>query len=394
MRIDLAFPVLPPTLDGIGDHTAFLASALAEQAHDVRILTAQSSATPVPGVHIVDAFSTASRQGVRALADAVAASPPDWFVLQYNPFSYGRWGLNLSLPPTLHEIRHRCPGTRVALMVHEPFVPVESWRFALFTTWQRWQLWALGRQADLVLFSIAPWVERFQRWFPQTPLCLLPVGSNIPVAPSNRPALREHLGIAPDTLVCGFFGSAHESRDLGLLRPALMRLREKGLDASVLYVGTAGTTIRSMLADVPFHDAGPLPADDVSRHMAAMDLFLAPFRDGVSTRRGSFMVGLQHGRPTVTTTGPDTDSDLHDAAGTAFLAAPQGDPSAFARQVEQLATDAETRWRIGQAGATLYSKTYDWPHVAVRLITTLSSIDSSSAPVSRRLGATPSGATS
>lgn len=395
MRIDIAFPVLPPTLNGIGDYTAHLAAALAEQDHDVRILTAQSQTAPIPGVQVLDAFDASSRQGIRALPDAVAAPPPDWFVLQYNPFSYGRWGLNLSLPSTLRDIRHRCPDIRIALMVHEPFVPIESWRFALFTTWQRWQLWQLGRAADAVFVSIAPWVDRFEGWFPHTPVRVLPVGSNIPVAASDRSALRERLGLAPDTLVCGVFGSAHESRDLSLLRPALRHLLQTGVDVSVLYVGTAGPTLRSLLHDVPFHDAGPLPADDVSRHVAAMDLFLAPFRDGVSTRRGSFMVGLQHGCPTITTTGPDTDAVLREAAGTAFLAASPGAPSGFARQVERLAANAAVRRRVGQAGSDLYFTTYDWPHIATRLIAELRSIsDSAAAPFSSHPGPVPTGASS
>jgi glycosyltransferase involved in cell wall biosynthesis len=368
MTLDLVFPVLPPAFDGIGDHTAHLARALGEQKHEVRVWTAQPEATPIPGVQIEHAFDSSPRGGVHAIVPRIAASPPDAIVVQYNPFSYGRWGLNLSLPAALREVRRQCPDTRIAVMVHEPFVPVESWRFAVFTTWQRWQLWQLGGTADVLFFSISPWVQRFQSWFPGTPSLHLPVGSNIPVVPTDRAATRARLGLSAKTVVCGIFGSAHESRDLSLTKEALRSLHATIPDLRVLYVGTSGPALRSHLGELPLIDAGALPAAEVSHHLSAMDLYLSPFRDGVSTRRGSFMAGLQHGIPTVTTTGPDTDPELRAAAGDAFRAGPHGDPGAFSGLVHRLATDGDERRRLGEAGASFYEQKYDWPHVGTRLV--------------------------
>src|SRR5207244_1468495 len=100
----------------------------------------------------------------------VEADRPDWVLLQYNPFSYGRWGLNPYLPLVMWRLRRRCPETRFALLVHEPFVPITSWKFAIETVWQRWQLWLLGQNADLIFFSIEPWAQRFRSWFPHKPV--------------------------------------------------------------------------------------------------------------------------------------------------------------------------------------------------------------------------------
>lgn len=372
MTLDLVFPVLPPAFDGIGDHTAHLARMLAEQGHAIRIWTAQPEATPIPGVQIERAFDAAPRRGVRAIVARIAASPPDALVVQYNPFSYGRWGLNLSLPAALRALRRQCPDTRMAVMVHEPFVPVESWRFAAFTTWQRWQLWQLGRTAHVLFFSIAAWVQRFRSWFPDTPLVHLPVGSNIPVVPSDRDATRARLGLSAEAVVCGIFGSAHESRDLSLIEGALRSLSPTIPDLRVLYVGTSSPALRAQLDGLPLIDAGALPAAEVSHTLSAMDLFLSPFRDGVSTRRGSFMAGLQHGLPTVSTTGPDTDPALRSAAGHAFWGGPHGDSAAFTELVRRLATDPAERRRLGRAGTAFYDQRYDWPHTGTRLVQHLS----------------------
>src|SRR5439155_20443444 len=46
-----------------------------------------------------------------------------------------------------------------------------------------------------------------------------------------------------------------------------------------------------------------LPAEDVATHLAACDLLLQPFPDGVSSRRTSLMSGLALGLPIVTTEG-------------------------------------------------------------------------------------------
>lgn len=372
MKLDLIFPTVPPAFDGIGDHTAHLAVALAQQ-HEVRVLTAQRDALDLSeaGVRVKQVFSTTHRSDIYDVVAPIEAHQPDWVLLQYNPFSYGRWGLNLSLPGAVKAIRKAHPRVRIALMVHEPFVPVESWRFAVFTTWQRWQFWRLGRRADLTLFSIQPWVRRFREWFPKTPLVHLPVGSNIPVVPSNSKTTRARLGISEQTLVCGIFGSAHESRDLSLIRSALCSLREARTDVVALYIGTSGSVLQSVLKNVPLIDAGPLPAETVSRYFGAMDLYLAPFRDGVSTRRGSFMVGLQHGIPTVTTLGPDTDDLLRTSAGTNFRAATNGDESGYTDHVVELANAPHERRQLGDAGATLYDSTFDWPHLASRLTNAL-----------------------
>jgi glycosyltransferase involved in cell wall biosynthesis len=373
MTLDLIFPVLPPALDGIGDYTARLAVELSN-TDDVRILTAQADALPVDGgrVQVERAFSLSSRADVRSLISPIRTRRPDWVILQYNPFSYGRWGLNLSLPGVLQTVKETLPDVRVALMVHEPFVDVESWRFAVFTTWQRWQLWRLGRAADAIFFSTEPWVDRFRTWFPSTPLTHLPVGSNIPRVSSDRSAIRSALGLSSDALVCGIFGSAHESRNLSLFRHTMQALAASSdRPLHVLYVGKAGNEVGAGLENVPFIDAGALPAAEVSRHFSAMDLYLAPFRDGVSTRRGSFMVGLQHGVPTVTTIGPDTGPLLRGEAGDAFLAAHCEDFAAYTSSVEQLINDPSARQRYGTAGRLFYEATFDWPQISSRLLETL-----------------------
>jgi len=368
MNIQIVSASLPPEHDGIADYTAQLAAELATRVR-VKVLTAKGlEPTLIPGTVIEQFFSIADTRSTRNLTHVIGLDKPDWLLLQYNPFCYGRWGLNLSLPLAIREIKMRWPEVGIAVMVHEPFVPVTSWQFALMTIWQRWQLWMLGRSADVMFLSIETWARKFQRWFPNRPVRHLPVGSAIPREPLSRGEARQLLGIKDCTLVIGVFGTAHSSHLLDYVGGAVNEVTKRFADVLILYIGPHGTQVQAAMPTVTLVDAGYLAPADVSRHFAAMDIYLAPFLDGVSTRRTSFMVGLQHGIPTVSTVGFLTDEVLLKEQDKAFLLAPVGTPGAFTAQVLRLAQDAELRTHLGEAGKHLYDSTFSWDHIADRLL--------------------------
>ena len=372
MRVDLAFPTFPPALDGIGDYTARLAQELSN-AHDVRALTAQSNPVAVESYRVEQAFSNHSRAGVLEIPSLVAEDPPEWLILQYNAFSYGRWGFNPWVPSLPEHIRQASPSTRVAVMVHEPFVPAEGWRFMIMTTWQRWQLWRLGQSADVLFFSTEPWSEHFRSWFQHTPVHHLPVGSNIPRVAGNPEDSRHNLGFERDDYIIGLFGSGHFSRLLHFVRAAVQRIRLEIPSARILYIGPAGEKVCRELSDLPVTDTGPLPAEEVSRCFQAMDLYLAPFHKGVSSRRGSFLVGLQHGLPIISTHGIHTGSELHSENGKSFVLAPDDNPRQYALTALAVAENPARAQDLATRGRKLYDSTYDWPNIASILCSRLNS---------------------
>lgn len=363
MRIALLFPTLPPALDGIGDYTACLAATLAER-HEVSVWTTDSSAADIPGVRVVRGVSFTKRSGPTSLAATGVDEQVDWVVLQYNPFSYGHWGLNLSLAPAIRRLKAVCPSTRVGLMVHEPFVPVINWRWAILTTWQRWQLWRLGQAADAIFFSIDSWAKRFQSWFPPDRITHLPVSSNIPQVPPAREEIRRQYGLPSDAIVLGIFGTAHPSRLLSFIRRASLEAIDLDSLVTVLYVGPDGNEITRQLAGIPVIDAGPLPADSVSRHLSAMDLYLSPFEGGVSARRGSFLAGIQHGIAAISTHGHHTDAFMHAANGSAFCLAPDDDPAAFTDLTRELLLDDTRRAAVAEAGHRFFQQHFTWSRIA------------------------------
>ncbi len=367
LKITIIAAALPPQLDGIGDYSAQLAAELA-RSQDVTVLTGAPTPNPIPGVRTRTVFSADDPASVQGIADFVETNPPDWALLQYNPFSYGRWGLNLHLPRVMQQIKRRCPQTRFALMVHEPFVPIITPQFAVMATWQRWQLWRLGQTADVVFFSIDPWAKRFGRWFPGKPALHLPVGSNIPRVPITRQEARARLGIREDAVILGLFGTASSGRMLDRATESLTALRSAGIPAQVLYVGPHQAAICAALGSESVIAGGPYPAEEVSRRLFAMDIYLAAYIDGVSTRRGALMAALQHGIAAVGTRGPLTDALLEQEAGQAFLLADVADPPAFRAAVSSLAENVELRQQLGQEALDLHEREFAWANIASRLL--------------------------
>jgi glycosyltransferase involved in cell wall biosynthesis len=239
------------------------------------------------------------------------------------------------------------------------------------TTWQRWQLWMLGRSADVLFFSIEAWTQRFRRWFPSKPVWHLPVGSNIPRTRTGHAAARARLGIPEDTLLLGLFGTAHLSRLLGWVRAAAERVERSGREALVLYIGPHPSLIQAQLPGIAILAGGPLPAVEVSQRFAALDICLAPFVDGISTRRTSLMTALQHGIATVGTRGRLTDTVFLQENGRAFLLARADRPEEFAAHVLYLAEDRSCREKLGQEAEKLYEREFAWSQIVARLLAIL-----------------------
>lgn len=366
--VHLIAPALPPKLDGIGDHSARLAVALTAAGADVTVLGPQSVPTdPIDGVRTVAAFDPLVRQSVWDLATIVKRERPDWVVLQYNPFCYGRWGLNLSLPRAFAAMRSG--GTRLALFAHEQFVPVLDVKHAIMTSWQRWQFRQLGQAADVVFSSIQMWAQENRRRFPGKPVVHVPVGSNVPRVDISRADARRRLGIEDGAGVLGIFGTAHNSRLTEPVRNALAAAEAAGRRPLMLYMGPDGDAMRAAFTGHRVIAEGPLAADEVSRRLAAVDVYLAGFVDGVSTRRGSWLAALQHGLACVGTVGINTDAVFRTAAAEgACVLVDAADAHGFDGPVLSLLSDPARRETLGAAAAALSNKEIAWDVLAAKVL--------------------------
>ena len=303
-----------------------------------------------------------------------------WILLQYQPFSYGWWGFAPGLIEAAVRMRRRA-GVRLAVMVHEAWVPMLDWRSTLMGAWQRTQLRALIGLADRVMTSTQALAEEVGGGAVH-----VPVPANITPVESSLHAARTRLGL-DGRLTVGLFGRDHESRALDHAGAAIEALTDAlGADRHVVLNLGADAPPVSAPAGVEVRSPGALAADELSLHLWASDMVLLPFTDGVSTRRSTLMAALAHGRPVLGLRGRRTDAVLT-GAGDALTLTPVGDRAAFADAALALARDPDRRIAQGEAARHLYEERFAWP-VAARTIASL--LDA--APRERAFDAVPAAA--
>jgi glycosyltransferase involved in cell wall biosynthesis len=293
-----------------------------------------------------------------------SAAEADAAVLQYNPFWYGRRGF---APGLLRDMARLRGGPTLALMVHETYVDMKNVRWALMGAWQRVQLAALRQLTDLQLCSTESWMRRLTRWPGTAQVHHLPVPSNFPDRRAEAAQARDELLPAGEGVILTCFGLHHPGRLAGYVRAAAEAVADTGAPATVLNLGTGEAAVEELAPGVTLRSPGFLPEGSLARLLAASDLFLAPYADGVSTRRGTVMSALQHAIPVLGTDGHLTDRVLRESGG-ALRLVPVGEPDRYAAEAARLARQAEERRALGDAGRNLYTRKFDWPILVERLL--------------------------
>ncbi len=312
-------------------------------------------------LHLVAAMG-ASGIETRYLPNGLApllqdSAEPSWILLQYNPNSYGRSGFAPSLVRDLRRVRHRSQAP-LLVMVHEAWLDMTDAKSTLVGGWQRAQLRALLRLADAVMTSTETLARRIGGGAVH-----VPVAANITPVSTSPGAARERLSLNR-RLTVTLFGRGHPSRALDHAEAAIAALADAHGKDQLMVLNLGAGAPRLRLPDrVAVRNPGRLEADELSFHIWASDLVLLPFSDGVSTRRGTLMAALAHGRPVLGLRGRNTDAVLADAPD-ALALTPAGDPHAFSCAAVELTNDAARLHAIGDAGRRLYESRFDWPVLA------------------------------
>ena len=230
----------------------------------------------------------------------------------------------------------------------------------------------LARSARRIFVTTSAW-EPMLRSISGTrqPILCIPTFSNVPVVEDEAGANDIRRRVAPDGgKIVGHFGgygSAYSAGTTALLAEGLAQ----HADLVVLLIGKGGTEFRAQMIDRHpsfanrLHATGALSPADASRSLAACDLMIQFYPDGVSTRRTSCMAALEHGRPVMTTSGHLTEPLWQESRAVAL--APANDLPAMAAVVHRLIDDGEERQRLGTAARELYDRCFDIRHAVAAL---------------------------
>lgn len=355
----------PPKPGGVADYTAQLASALAATGDTVHVWFPFLGEPPRPpsGVYL---HPLPGRFGPAALtrldADLAALPRPFRLLIQYVPHAFGWKAMNL---PFCLWLYHRRRRERIWPMFHEVAFPIgrgQQIRHNFLGLVTRLMAALVARSAERCFASIPAWIPLLE-WLRGRPggIQWLPVPSNLPTtADRNAVAeVRRRYITNPDQLLVGHFGT-HSPPISALLAEVLPRVLTADSRRIGLLIGRRGELARERLATDHTALKGrlfatdELPQKDLAAHIAACDLLLQPYPDGMSSRRTSGMAGLALGVPTVTTIG-HLSEPLWDNGGV-IASAPAGDPRALVTVCERLLADTDARRDLGRRGNDAYCR--------------------------------------
>jgi glycosyltransferase involved in cell wall biosynthesis len=343
-------------VDGIDTYSRTLAGALAELGATCGLLTQRNGTwrwCETPGT--TESSRVSASDALRLLMSATAV------VLQYNPFSWGKRGFAPGLLKLLGDVRRRVLRPKIILMLHERFTPWGGWRQTIMSGWQRAQLIGLSALVDKTLASTEPWAHDSASWRRRR-IELLPVGSNLPDMRNAAGEMRQQLRLSSMTVVAVTLNTSHPSYSPEHIRRAVNRIADER-PVTLLNLGAGAHEVGRVSAGVQVVAPGMLAPAELARLLCCGDLYMAPFVDGVSTRRTSLIAALQHGLPVVGTWGHSTGEILRPLQLHAFQ-----DMGGFVDSALALAIDPYERTRHRGVSRRLYEENFSWSSIAARLL--------------------------
>jgi hypothetical protein len=116
-----------------------------------------------------------------------------------------------------------------------------------------------------------------------------------------------------------------------------------------------------------------------------MDLFLAPFADGISGRRGSVVAAFQHGLPVCSTVRKHTDRFLRYFSSPALSLTAGGSKALFAEEAVRMAERLQLCPDLGRELADLHDRHFAWPVIAEQMLMGLAEANLAGKRVKRRV---------
>ena len=367
----------PPQPGGVSDYTRLIAEALADAGDRVTVWAPrlpnaecgprnEQDRRGVTVCRLPDHFGPRSLRHLTRALDQCPA--PRRLLIQYVPHAFGWKGANVPFCAWLRSRRR----DSVWVMFHEvayPFTADATLRHNALAVVNRLMASLVAGAAERAFVSIAAWQPMVQGLMPGRSVTWLPVPSSVPADADSVETARVRARYANGSPLVGHFGTYGRSI-AAMLEPAVRAIGDR-TRAQILLLGRRSDRLaRDLVRQCPSLDgrvsgAGSLSADQLSQHIAACDVMLQPYPDGVSTRRTSAMAALALGRPIVTTSGWLTEG-LWEESGAVTLV-PIDMPEATARATARLLDDASARRQLSERARALYAARFDIRHTIAAL---------------------------
>jgi glycosyltransferase involved in cell wall biosynthesis len=307
----------------------------------------------------------------RSLPDALRTQP-GYLFLQYVPNILGARGANVAFCQWLLSL-HRA-GADLRVMFHEPYLYLSlNPALNVLAMVQRLMAGILLRSSSRTYISTEQWQRYLVSYAPAgMTFTVLPIPSTLPDNPSavSVAEWRSRLSAGYEQIAVHFgtYGD-HIANELEPMIPALLN-RLEALRFICIGRGSEAFVDR-LVAQHPslsgrVHGTGALDRTTAAAALAAGDIALQPFPDGVTTRRTSVMAPLALGVPTVTSRGFLTENLWREAPSVALATA--SDAEAHVAATVSLLRDEVTRKQLGDLGRRFYADRFSIERTANILV--------------------------
>lgn len=360
-----------PQIGGVSDYSRLVARELAAAGDQITVWAPQfhgaesvADDARVTVQRLPDRFGTAS---LRTMSRALSSKRGERLLVQYVPHAFGAKAMNLGFCLWLFSRREKTP---IDVMFHEVAFPLtvhQPLRHNFLALVTRLMAMIVARSAKRIFVAIPAWAEMISRLVPRSkPIAWAPVPSNIPVLNNHQgaKAIRDSY-CAPTGLLIGHFGT-YNNWISSALQASLGPLLRGRRECSLLFIGRGSDAFRNeFLGRHPglehrVYASGELSHCAISRHLSACDLMVQPYPDGISSRRGSAMAALAHGRAMVTTYGYLTEPVWGESGAVTMTAVNEN--CTLSHLIGKLASSETARQQLAKAGRHLYSTRFDIAH--------------------------------
>jgi len=363
----------PPQRGGVSDYTQQVARGLLAAGDQVEVWAPPCREDPgaEPGLQLHRLPDDFGPRSIAAMQRTLQPSSGTRVLVQFVPHAFGWRAMNLPLCVWL-AARYR---KNLSVTFHEVSYPVgreQSLRHNLLGVVTRLMALTLARAAHDIIVTTPTWERLLGNSIArQHKTQWAPVPGNIPVIsdPAAVNSLRTRFANS-DSPILGHFSTYGSLIAKSLLQifPLIMSANR---DLPILLLGRGSEAFRQRLVgehpslEDRIYAMGELPPADLSRHIAACDLFAQFYPDGITCRRTSTMALLEHGRAVATTNGPLTENIWRESNAVAM--APADAPAQLVQLVVEMSRDELQRRRLESAALATYDQHFDIRHTIAAL---------------------------
>lgn len=363
-ELDIITCEYPPDLGGVADYTYKVAEGLQKLGIKTHIWS--------PGHETVNSESadavtrSLGRFGLRhlLLSDRLMGKAGGkCLLLQWKPVGYGLKSLNL--PFCLWIASRVLRGSRLVVMFHETFLPLEnaSLKRRAASILQRIMAFTLTNCAEAVFVSHGNGATALHKLsFKEGKVQHLPVFSNVDSEITHKSAASTRaLFAAEDEILLGHFGR-YMARNEPLVLPPLAEVLQRNSRLKILFIGECGARYRSALLQIApqfesrVMDAGVRSSKEIGTLISACDFMFQPYPDGITTRRSSAMAALANGKPVLSNDGPETENLWRTCGGIHLL--DMLNPAVIAEQLNKFAENPDKIRSSCQLAAAFYKTNF------------------------------------